>query len=99
MRGSSKVSNQEARDLLAQNRAEFIARVKECVTTSKERIYDEPPTDDPHYITFEKFDKDLHGPIVERIKQGKDMSGTPTTTASNGLSWVKEGEFKPLSIE
>ncbi|XP_053965881.1 protein crossbronx isoform X1 [Anastrepha ludens] len=94
----AKYNNAEAAELLTQNRAEFIARAKDCATTSKERIYDEPPTEDPHYIVFEKFDADVHGPVRDRIFSGKELAEN-VAVPTNGLSWVKEGEFKPLSVD
>ncbi|XP_017469075.1 PREDICTED: protein crossbronx [Rhagoletis zephyria] len=94
----AKYNNAEAAELLTQNRAEFIARAKDCATASKDRIYDEPPTEDPHYIVFEKFDADVHGPVRDRIFAGKEAAESPAVP-TNGLSWVKEGEFKPLSVD
>lgn len=92
----NKLPNQTAADLLSQNKAEFIAKVKECVTASVERIYDPAPTDDIHYITFEKFDPDVHSTVLDNLKHNKEICPSSPTT---GLSWVKEGEFKPLSKE
>ncbi|XP_075167117.1 ubiquitin E2 variant domain-containing protein pendolino [Haematobia irritans] len=95
---STKWQNNDAAQLLAQNRQEYISKVKECITINKEHLYDEPPTDDPHYITFEQYSEDVHGPIKQRIREGKEPAITNGTT-SKGLSWVKEGEYTPLSIE
>lgn len=92
-----KYLNQEAADLMLQNRPAFISRVKECVAQSKAHLYDEPPSDDPHFIAFEKYDNEIHGSTLERIKTNKYLIGA--SPASSGLSWVKEGEFKALSIE
>ena len=94
----AKLNNKEAADLLTQNRAEFIAKVKACVQTSQERLYDEAPTEDPHYLCFERFDADVHGPVLEKLKTGNAVSAA-TDKNSGGLSWVKEGEFKPLGLE
>ncbi|XP_017146974.1 protein crossbronx [Drosophila miranda] len=99
-----KIKNPEAAELLLSNREEFAARVLENIKESKEHIYDPQPTEDPHYIVFEKFQPDVHGPVLERIKAGRNNQTDSTLQQTNGgtatgLSWVKEGEFKPLSIE
>ncbi|XP_073845645.1 ubiquitin E2 variant domain-containing protein pendolino isoform X1 [Musca autumnalis] len=103
---TTKWPNSEAAELLMQNRAGFIAKVKECIDSNKEHLYDEPPTDDPHYIAFEQFNEEVHGPVKERIREGKEPILTNTTTSvaasssgAKGLSWVKEGEYAPLSAE
>lgn len=93
---ATKVLNQEAIDLIRLNKiAEFSDRVKECVRISKDKIYDDPPTDDKHYITFSMFDEDVHRHILENIKY--KSSNKPTSPLPSGLSWVNEGEYKPLS--
>lgn len=69
-----KNPNQEAADLMRQNRANLITKVKNCVTLSIERIYDQPPTDDPHYIAFEQFNDVLHGPVLENMKNSTNIS-------------------------
>ena len=94
-----KWQNKEAVELLTQNRAGFIARAQENVTLSKEHVYDEPPTDDPHYIAFEEYNEEVHGPVKERIREGKEPTAGTPTIQSKGLSWVKEGEYTPLSME
>ncbi|XP_013117718.2 protein crossbronx [Stomoxys calcitrans] len=101
---TAKWQNNEAAELLTQNRAEYISKVKHCINANKEHLYDEPPTDDPHYITFEQYNEEIHGPIKQRIREGKEptmANGTTSTTssASKGLSWVKDGEYTPLSID
>lgn len=95
--GSGKLNNKEAADLLTQNRAEFIAKVKACVSLSQERLYEEPPTEDPHYLCFEPFSSDVHGPVLQKLRLGKTTAVAEKN--SGGLSWVKEGEFKPLGVE
>uniref|UniRef100_A0A0K8TT76 Putative ubiquitin conjugating enzyme n=1 Tax=Tabanus bromius TaxID=304241 RepID=A0A0K8TT76_TABBR len=93
---AEKLPNQTASDLLSQNKAEFIQKVKECVNLSCDKVYDPPPTDDKHFIVFEKFDNEIHGPVLANMKSKEDISGSPPTS---GLSWVNKGEFKPLSKE
>lgn len=90
-----KVSNVEAADMLRnQKLTDFEAKVKECVRISKDKIYDEAPTDDKHYITFSMFDEEMHRSTLENLKtKGETVSVSPPPI---GLSWVNEGEFEAL---
>jgi hypothetical protein len=54
-------------DRYDKNEEAFHENVKLCVKASQEQVYDPPPTDDDHYITFEPYDHELHGPIRESI--------------------------------
>lgn len=91
-----KISNEEASDWLQQNKIdEFSEKSREIVRISKDAIYDAPPTDDKHYIKFSLFDDEIHRNVLEQIKyKNENKSSSPVPT---GLSWVNEGEFKPLS--
>lgn len=92
----SNAANSEASELIRDNKIdEFKEKCKECVRISKDKVYDPPPTDDKHYITFNLFDEDVHKGVLESIRNQTDVSSiSPPPT---GLSWVKPGEFKPLS--
>lgn len=91
-----QIPNKEAVGMLSQNQKdEFLKKVAQCVTESCEKIYDQTTTDDKHYITFEKFNPDIHGQILENLKKN-DMP-TSTSPPVSGISWVKEGDFKSLS--
>lgn len=81
---SGEIFNKEAVDLMTQNKLEFLKMVKECVRISKDRIYDPVPTDDKHYITFDRFDNDIHGSTLESIRSRKYATSSPP---SSGLSW------------
>lgn len=88
--------NREAMELLDENKAEFILKAKDCVEASKEKVYLKPKKEDRHNIIFEKFDSDVHGPVLESIKARTDAS--IISPPSSGLSWVNnDGDFKPLS--
>lgn len=90
-----KVSNQDAADLIcSQKLTEFEDKVKECVRISKDKIYDEPPTEDKHYITFSMFDEEIHRMVLDKIKNNCET--TSTSPPPSGLSWVNKGEFKAL---
>nr|XP_029716860.1 protein crossbronx homolog [Aedes albopictus]XP_029729575.1 protein crossbronx homolog [Aedes albopictus] len=88
-------ANNVAYELYGQNRSEFLRKVEECVRLSQSRLYDPAPVQDRNYIVFDRFDKDIHGPVLESLKQGR--ANEVTTPPSSGLSWVKEGVFQPLS--
>lgn len=95
---STKISNQEAAELLQLNKIdEFAEKAKDCVRLSKEKIYDEPPTDDKHYITFSVFDEEIHRNVLENITSKIDRMVSSSSPPPSGLSWVNEGEYKPLS--
>lgn len=70
--------NKTAADLLTQNKGEFISKVAACVRSSKEKIFDAPPTEDKHYITFEHYDKEVHAACNELMK----LSNSSTTQLS-----------------
>lgn len=92
---SIKISNQEAAELIrSQKITELEDKVKECVRISKDKIYDDPPTDDKHYITFSMFDEEIHRVVLEKIKN--KIETTSASPPPAGLSWVNEGEFKAL---
>ena len=38
---------------------------------SQDRIYDPSDVEDPHYIAFEKYDDNIHGPIKDSILEAK----------------------------
>ncbi|XP_030562665.1 protein crossbronx isoform X1 [Drosophila novamexicana] len=99
-----ELSNPEASKLLNTNRDAYAALVQESIMESKSRVYDTPPTEDPHYIVFEKFQANVHGPVLDQIRKSRNTivpAECGVGGAATGLSWVKvkEGEFKPLSIE
>lgn len=65
---AKNILNSDAFNLLSQNKAAFISKVHEDVRVSRDSIYNLPPTDDVHYIIFDKFDNILHTPIIKNIK-------------------------------
>ncbi|XP_072936778.1 protein crossbronx homolog [Epargyreus clarus] len=76
------------------NKKQFMEKVKECVTSSINRIYDDPPTEDKHYITFKPYDPSIH----ETAKN--IMLKAPTLNEnSHGFSWVHQGSFESFSKE
>lgn len=60
---------------------------------SQENLYDLSDSDDKHFITFERYNPEIHDPIrAEIIKQGNE--DRPTIS---GHSWVAPGTFTPLN--
>ncbi|XP_029048726.2 AKT-interacting protein-like [Osmia bicornis bicornis] len=85
--------NQEALNLLENNFEAFRDRVKKCVRESLNRVYDPPPVDDPHYITFSPYVGELYDSIKQEIYQSKDEE----ENRALGLSWVQPGSLQPFS--
>ena len=53
------------------NQDAFRENVRTCVKLSQEQVYEPAPVDDINYITFDKYDNDLHGPIRESFFKTK----------------------------
>lgn len=88
--------NREAMEMLEDNKVEFVQKAKQSLEACKEKLFVKPTKEDRHYIVFEKFDDDVHGPVLDSIKARKDVS--ISSPPSSGLSWVNnDGDFKPLS--
>ena len=49
------------------NEEAFCENVRLCVKTSQEHVYDPAPVEDLHYISFEPYDNEVHGPIRDAI--------------------------------
>ncbi|KAJ8884259.1 hypothetical protein PR048_016116 [Dryococelus australis] len=59
--------------LYEDNKELFREKVRDCVKESQEHVYDPPEIDDPHYISFDPYDEELHGPIREAIFRPKEF--------------------------
>uniref|UniRef100_A0A182JV24 UBC core domain-containing protein n=1 Tax=Anopheles christyi TaxID=43041 RepID=A0A182JV24_9DIPT len=92
---SEYVVNNEAYRLLMENRTEFLMRVVQCVEESQQKLYELPAQPDRFYICFDRFNPDVHGPVLQSIKEKKPTE--LTTLPSSGLSWVRKGFYQPLS--
>lgn len=86
--------NEEAAEMYEKTQDAFRENVRSCVKLSQDQIYDPPPTDDIHYISFDTYDNDLHGPIREAIFKIKEAE---EEQSSLGLSWVQPGTLQPFS--
>ncbi|XP_018341696.1 PREDICTED: protein crossbronx-like, partial [Trachymyrmex septentrionalis] len=64
--------NEEASSLYENNFEAFQDRVKACVKESVNQVFNSPTMDDPHYITFNPYVKEVHDPIKQEIYESKD---------------------------
>ncbi|KAF5281264.1 hypothetical protein FQA39_LY05150 [Lamprigera yunnana] len=85
--------HKEAADLYKENIDTFKEKVKQCVKKSKAQLYDLPPTDDKHYITFEEYNPEVH----DAVKSSMIKEMKVNQREAIGHSWVSLGSFKPLS--
>ncbi|KAL7304057.1 hypothetical protein TKK_0003521 [Trichogramma kaykai] len=85
--------NEEASSLFENNVEGFKERVKKCVKDSLSVVYDPPVTDDPHYISFSPYDRELHDPVKREIFKTKEENEHKPT----GYSWVQPGSLQPFS--
>uniref|UniRef100_A0A1B0C9N9 Putative ubiquitin conjugating enzyme n=1 Tax=Lutzomyia longipalpis TaxID=7200 RepID=A0A1B0C9N9_LUTLO len=63
--------NNEALEMLKNNRMEFVATAKKCVEESQKKVFDAPAEDDKHAIVFEPWQDGVHAGILERIKNNQ----------------------------
>ncbi|XP_075211887.1 AKT-interacting protein-like isoform X2 [Lycorma delicatula] len=87
-------ANPEAAHLYVSDMEMFVERVKESVELSQARLYDPPPSDDPYYLKFDRFDEKIHGSAKEMITLKKVEENSSVNT---GLSWVQFGSLEPFS--
>lgn len=74
------------------NRKLFVEKVKECIALSVEHVYDDPPSNDKHYITFKPYDPNIHETaknVMLKTSSGKE--------SSHGISWVQSGTYQSFS--
>lgn len=55
-------------------------------------MYDDPPTDDKHYITFNPYDSSVHDAAKEMMLNPPKPEGM-----NQGTSWVQPGSYQPFS--
>lgn len=77
------------------NRKLFLEKVRESVMSSIDHIYDEPPNEDKHYITFKPYNPDVHDSAKNVMLKSPNVSEGATL----GISWVQQGSLQPFSKE
>lgn len=70
----------------------FTEKVKECVVLSQEHMYDAPPTEDKHYISFQQYDPRIHDVAKNKMIKQKENEEN-----SQGISWVQTGSYQSFS--
>lgn len=95
--GQEGSPNPEANQLLSQPDESCLEKIKQCVDASHAKLYEKPPTEDKHYIQFDPYDLDTHGPLALSLKSPDYKDPLSITPPTSGVSWVKKNEFIPLS--
>ncbi|CAH0404790.1 unnamed protein product [Chilo suppressalis] len=88
-------SNIEASVAYKTNRKIFLEKVKECIVSSIDHLYDDPPTEDKHYITFKPYDPEIHDSAKNIMLKPQNFS----EGQSHGISWVQPGSYQAFSKE
>ncbi|XP_044750284.1 protein crossbronx homolog [Coccinella septempunctata] len=83
--------NEEAVSLFKNDKEEFQKKARNIVEESLEHLYDEPPTDDKHYIRFEMYDPNIHEPTRAQLLTQKHEE-----LPKYRKSWVLPGSIIPL---
>lgn len=78
------------------NKVLFTEKAKESVMLSIDHLYDEPPTNDKHYICFSPYDPSIHDSVKASML---NPSSTSSNASSQGLSWVQPGTYQPFTKE
>lgn len=86
--------NMEASVAYKTNKKLFVEKAKECVAASIDHIYDDPPVNDKHYISFKPYEPEHHDLFKDMLKLQ-----TGTDGATQGISWVQPDSFQPFSKE
>lgn len=89
--------NSQAALLLDTDKHFFQYKVSECVKASKENVYKPPESDDPHEISFSKYDPQTHDKAVTAMRNPKREEPVGGNLSSKGLSWVQPGTFDVFS--
>ncbi|KAL4706042.1 hypothetical protein ACJJTC_014264 [Scirpophaga incertulas] len=88
-------SNIEASVAHKTNKKVFLEKVKASVLESVLHLYDNPPTEDKHYITFKLYDPEVHEEAKKIMLQSQIMSND----CNLGISCVQPGSYQPFSKE
>ncbi|XP_053608557.1 protein crossbronx homolog [Plodia interpunctella] len=86
-------ANADASTIYKTNKKLFLEKVRECVVSSIDHVYDDPPIDDRHYITFKPYDPEVH----ENAKNIMLRPPGPNEGLAQGISWVQSGSYQPFS--
>ncbi|XP_023019488.2 ubiquitin E2 variant domain-containing protein pendolino [Leptinotarsa decemlineata] len=84
--------NMEAAKMFKNDQEAFKSKTQELVKLSNDHLYDDPPTEDKHYICFEPYVTDVH----DRVRATM-ISTQEEQISKMGLSWVLPGNHKSLT--
>ncbi|PIK43568.1 putative AKT-interacting protein isoform X2 [Apostichopus japonicus] len=96
---STEPLNSEAANLYEKDLEMFKSKVRDCVQSLKDHIYEPPSTEDEHAITFTPWQEDLHGRTKYNIlnqRQSLEVSELRNAQTS-GLSWINPGTLQTFS--
>lgn len=97
---TSNPINSEAAQLHDQDLEAFQARARSCVMDWKEQLYLTPENADPHYLTFNVFQQEMHGLAREQMKKGvasAQSSGEGANSSTDRNSYVAPGSLTIFS--
>ncbi|KAG6454050.1 protein crossbronx homolog [Manduca sexta] len=86
-------TNVEASAAYKTNRKLFMEKVRECVGYSIDHVYDDPPTEDKHYITFKPYNPEVHDNAKNIMLKSPELNDS----VAHGISWIQPGSFQPFS--
>jgi len=75
--------------------------VRANVQTWNERIYDPPPTSDPHYPAFSPYQPQIHEPVRATMlaEAKKQETSAKSGTSRKGYSFIEQGSLQIFSKE
>ncbi|XP_060658383.1 protein crossbronx-like [Drosophila nasuta] len=86
----SDVNNMEAMRLLSHSRVDYSLRVKACIASSLEHMFDTPPIKDPHYIIFKRYQPEMHRAVMARLKSNSWYSlAAPSSQPSECVARIE----------
>ncbi|KAJ8954430.1 hypothetical protein NQ318_011106 [Aromia moschata] len=84
--------NKEAEKMYRNDLNAFTAKAQELVKLSKEHLYDQPQTEDKHYIMFEPYAPEIHDKVRTSMVTFHEEQFNKV-----GHSWVLPGSYKSLA--
>lgn len=93
--------NSEAANLYENDNDSFKDAAKACVQAWKERLYDEPPSQDPHYPAFSPYVPKVHESVKATMlaEARKHEEASSSLTNRKGHSFLETGSLQIFSKE
>jgi len=83
--------NEEAANTYLKNPERFKSMTAACIKEWRHRLYEPPPTDDPHYITFAPFDPDIHEPARKTMIETSAAAAACEGRGEGGIGGGRNG--------